>query len=91
MLNISLSVSQLLEVPPLRILCFNMLPIFNWIIWFLISSVFSSLHILDIRLLLDVELVKIFSPYCRLLFCPIDSVFCLVEALQFHEVPILNC
>ena len=27
---------------------------------------------------------------CWLLFCPIDSVLCLTEALQFYEVPFVN-
>jgi hypothetical protein len=30
-----------------------------------------------------------FFPFCRLLFCPIDSVLCLTEAFQFHEVPLI--
>jgi hypothetical protein len=51
---------------------------------------FSSLYILGISPLSDVELVNIFFPICRLLICLIDYVLCLTEAFQFHEVPLIN-
>jgi len=50
----------------------------------------KSLYILDISLLLVVELVKIFFPVCRLPICLIDSLLCLTEAFQLHEVPFFN-
>ena len=50
------------------------------------SNFLSSLYILDISPLSDVRLVKI----CWLPFCPIDSVLCLTEALQFYEVPFVD-
>jgi hypothetical protein len=61
---------------------------------FLFSTVFHfqwvSLYILDIIPLLDVELVETFFPICRLLICPFDCVFCLIEAFRFHDVPFIN-
>ena len=30
-------------------------------------------------------------PICSLPFCPIDSVLCLTETLQLHEVPFISC
>jgi hypothetical protein len=54
--------------------------------YFLESSYLSSLYILDISPLSDLGLVKILSQS----FYIIDSVFCLTEALRFHEVPFVN-
>ena len=54
------------------------------------SSFLSSLYILDISRLSDLGLVKILSQSVVSLFCLIDSVFCLTEALQFYEVPFVN-
>jgi hypothetical protein len=53
-------------------------------------SSLSSLYILDIMLLSDVGLMKIFFPICKLLICLIDYILCLTEAFQFHEVPFIN-
>jgi hypothetical protein len=61
MLNISLSASQPLEIPLLRILCLPLYPIFSWVIWFVDYKFLSSLYILDISPLTDVGLVKFFS------------------------------
>ena len=57
---------------------------------FLVISFLSSLYILGIRSLLDVGLVKIFFPICRVPICLIDYVHCLTESLKFHEVPLIN-
>jgi hypothetical protein len=57
---------------------------------FLESKFLSSLYILDISLLLDLRLVMIFSQICWLPFFLIDSVLCLIEALQFYEVPFVD-
>jgi hypothetical protein len=46
------------------------------------SNFLSSLYILDISPLSDVGLVKNFFPICWLLFCPVDSVLCLIEACR---------
>jgi hypothetical protein len=56
---------------------------------FFVISFLSSLYILDIIPLLDVGLVKFF-PVCQLLICSIDSVLCLTEVFQFHEVAFIN-
>jgi hypothetical protein len=48
------------------------------------------LYMLEISPLSDLGLVKILSPYAGGLFCLIDSVFCLTEALQFYEVLFVN-
>lgn len=65
------------------------------VIWFLevsfLKFFYIYIYILDISPLLDVGLVKIFSLICKLPICPIDSVFCLIKAFQFHEVPFINC
>ena len=58
---------------------------------FLESSFLSSLYILDISPLSDLGLVKILSQFVVGPFCLIDSVFCPTEALQFYEVPFVNC
>ena len=57
---------------------------------FLESTFLSSLYILDIIPLSDLGQVKILSQSVGGLFCLIDSVFCLAEALQSHEVPFVN-
>jgi hypothetical protein len=57
---------------------------------FLIVTFLNSLYILDITLLLDMRLVKIFFLICRLPICLIDYVLCLMEAFQFYEVPFIN-
>ena len=49
---------------------------------------FSSLYILDISSLSDVGLVSIFSQTAG---CRFDSVLCFTEALQFFEVPFVDC
>ena len=56
---------------------------------FLESSFLSSLYILDIYPLSDVGSVNLF-PICWVPFCLIDSVLCLIETLQFYEVPFVN-
>jgi hypothetical protein len=48
---------------------------------FVESTFLSSLYILDIRPLSDLGLVKILSQSVGGLFCLIDGVFCLAEAL----------
>jgi hypothetical protein len=48
---------------------------------FLEFTFLSSLYILDISPLSDLGLVKILSQSLGGLFCLIDSVFCLTEAL----------
>jgi hypothetical protein len=57
---------------------------------FLESTFLSSLYILDISPLSDLGLVKILFQSVGDLFCLIDGVFCLTEALQFYEVPFVN-
>jgi hypothetical protein len=57
---------------------------------FLESIFLSSLYILEIRPLSDLGLVKILSQSVGGLFCLIDGVFCLTEALQFYEVPFVD-
>ena len=62
------------------------------------SNVLSSLYTLDISPLSYVGLVKIFCRsvgflvFCLFVlpFCPIDSVLCLTEVLEFYELPFVN-
>ena len=57
----------------------------------LMTSFLCSLYILEMSLLSDVGLVKIFFPFCRLPFCLGNCVLCFTEAFQFQEVPFINC
>ena len=88
MLDISLVVSQPSSLPQLRILYLALYPILIGLFGSLESIFLSSLNILDI-ILLDVVLVLF--PICWLLFCPIESVLCLAEALQFYKIPFGYC
>jgi hypothetical protein len=85
MLNIFGGVSGSFKFPQLRILTS---PFLIGLFGSLESSFLSSLYILDISPLLDVGLVKI--PICWLPFCPVDSIPCLTEALQFYKVPLVR-
>ena len=58
---------------------------------FLESRFLSSLYILDINPLTDLGLVKILSQSVGGLFVLLTTVFCLTEALQFYEVPFVDC
>ena len=60
MFNIYLGASHLFEYPQLRILFSALLSIFNRVIWVSGVKFLSSLHILDVSLLSDVGLEKIF-------------------------------
>jgi hypothetical protein len=60
------------------------------VVCFLEVSFLSSSCILDISALLDVRLVKVFFPICRLCICPIDCVFCLTETFQSHKISFIN-
>jgi hypothetical protein len=55
------------------------------------STFLSSLCSLDINPLSNVDFMKIFFPFCRLLFYPFDCVLCLIEAFQFHEILFIDC
>ena len=57
---------------------------------FLESIFLSSLYILDINPLSDLELEKILSQSVGGPFCLIDSIFCLTEVLQFYEIPFVD-
>jgi hypothetical protein len=87
MLNIFLGASQPFGIPQLRILCLVLYPILIGLSVFLESNFLSSLYILDISHIIRFRIGKRSFPICWLPFCLIDSFFCLVEALQFYEVP----
>ena len=74
MLNISLGASQPFGTPQLRIVCLALYPIFNRVICF--SGVYLLEFFVYTRCWIDKELF----PICWLPFCPIESVFCLIEA-----------
>lgn len=68
--------------------------IFNiYYIWYIFNIIYYIRYIqhyvLSIYRILAL-ISKIFSHFCRLLFCFIDSILCLIQALQFHEVPFIN-
>jgi hypothetical protein len=56
-----LSASQQFDIPLLKILCLALYLFLIWLFGLLGPSFLSSLYILNINLLLDVGLVKIFS------------------------------
>jgi hypothetical protein len=89
MLNISLVASWPFSIPQLRILCLALYPILRGIFGSLESNFLRSLYIEDISFLLDVGLERSF-PICWLPFCPIDSVLCLTESLQFYKVSFVH-
>jgi hypothetical protein len=55
-----------------------------------VSNFLSSLYILDIGPLSDVGIMKILSKSEGCYFCSTDSVLCLTEAFEFHEVSFIN-
>ena len=82
MLSISLFVFQPFEIPLLRIPCLGLYPIFFiGLFVLLMTNYLSSLSILEISSLFDVGLVKIFFPFCRLLFCLVDH-----KAQNFYSI-----
>ena len=85
-----LGASQPFGIPQLRILCLAMCHIFKmWLFDFSGVQLLSSLYILNISPLSDLGLVKILAQSV-VTICLIDSVLCLTEALQFHEVPFVD-
>lgn len=83
MLAISLSVPQTSEFPLLRITCLNMYPFligYFFVGFVLVSGYLSSLCVLNISSLPDVELLKNIFPLCRLMLCPNDGALCLIVA-----------
>ena len=61
----------------LRIVYLNLYHIFNWIIWFLMSSFLSSLYILETSPLSDMELVRSFP------ILKINSIYCWSQCLCY--------
>jgi hypothetical protein len=92
MLNIFLDASQPFGIAQLRILCLALHPIFNRGICFFGVQLleFFFFYILDISPLSDLGLVKIFPQSIGCHFCLIDIVLCLIEALEFYEVPFVD-
>ena len=72
----------------MRVLCLGLYYIFYWIICFLMIN---FLYFGDQSSVWCGVSEDVF-PFCRLPFCLIDSVLCLTETFQFHEVPfIVDC
>jgi hypothetical protein len=92
MLNISLSDSQPLEIPLLRILCLDLYSLFFLIRLFglFMSSFLSSLYILDINPLSAVKLVKVFSHSVGCHFLPLMVSFALQKVFSFVR-SFINC
>lgn len=96
MLNTYLSVCQIFEITLLWILCLDLYPCLIGLFDFLICIFLISLYILDIRLLLDIELVKLFSHSvgCWFLIVLLTVSFALNRQLDFMRshlgsVPVL--
>jgi hypothetical protein len=82
MLNISLGASRPFKFPRLRILYLALYPIFNRVVSPK-SNFLNSLYMLDIKPLLDVRLVKIFSQSVCCLFVLLTVSFALQKLLNF--------
>jgi hypothetical protein len=83
MLNTSLDASQPFHIPQLRILCLALYPIFIGLFDSLESNFLSSLYILDVSLLSDVGLVKIFSQSIGCHFVVLTVSFALHKFCNF--------
>ena len=91
MLNISLSISQPFEFPQLRIFAYICAPNLVGLFTLSMSTFLSSLYILDISPLPDRGGVgENHLIFYKVSLCPNDSVLCIIEILQFHEVPFIN-
>jgi hypothetical protein len=86
MFNISLR----LLGPLSRSFCLALYPFLIGLFGVLMSSFFSSLYILDVSPLSNVELVKIFSHSLGCYFVLLKAPLAL-EAFQYHEVPFTSC
>jgi hypothetical protein len=89
MLNISLGASQPFGIPQFKILCLSLHPIFNRVIWFSGVKLLSSLYILDISLLSDLGLVKIFFQSVGCLFILLTVSFALQKLCNFMRSHLL--
>ena len=83
MLNVSLGASQPFEFPQLRILCLALFPLFIRLFGSLETNFLSSLYILDIIPLLDVELVIIFNQSVGCYFVLLTVFFALQKLCNF--------
>jgi hypothetical protein len=81
--------------------CFSFLPHFLLLfkilficlfihLFILVINFLTSLYILDVSSILDVGLVKIFSPICRLPICLINYLLCLTENFRFYKVTFID-
>ena len=85
MLNISLGASHPL-ISSVENSLFSSVPhLLTALFGFMDSNFLISLYILDISTLLDIGLVKTFSPNSQLPFCPIESVLCLTKLFRFRR------
>jgi hypothetical protein len=85
-----LGASQLFCIPQLRILGLALNPIFNKVIWFSGVQLHEFFVYIEYDPTVRIRIGKDLFPICWLLFCPINSVLCLTEALQFYEVPFVD-
>ena len=89
-LTISLRFSQPLQILLLWIL-FRSVTHFLILSFAFLEDNFFVLYIFYILASVGCRVSEYFFPNSRLLICPIDSVLCLTETFQFHEVPIISC
>jgi hypothetical protein len=90
LLNISLGAYQTFGIPQLRILCLAQNPNFNRVIMFSGDQLLELFVYIEYKPFIKCRLGTDLFPICWFMFCPIDSVLCLTEALQFYEVPFVN-
>jgi hypothetical protein len=85
--EISLGASQPFDIPQLKIIY---LALYHILIGLYDSQECNFLRFLYMLYMLSIEyrIGKDLFPICCWPFCPIGSVLCLTEALQFYEVPI---
>jgi hypothetical protein len=84
-----LGASQPFSIPKLRIFVYLCTPFLTAVFSFLKSKFLSSLCILDVSPLSDLELVKILSKSVGCLVVLL-TVFYLTEVLQFYEIPLVS-
>ena len=86
-MNISLLVSWSFVILLLRILCLNLYPVFNWIIWFV--GIYFLVFFIYFGNLLDLGLMRIFSYSIGWCFVLLIVSFALQTLFNFHEVHLL--
>ena len=73
-----------IEIPLLGILCLDLYPIFNWIIWYFDVYFLEIFVYFGYQPSVRCEISEDLLLFCRLSFCLVDHAFCLTEASEFQ-------